>query len=226
VRLAKPHLDIGLFTNDIAAQRAFWSGTVGLRLDHELDMGPGWVQHRFDANGSVVKVNHRSAALPDCPPSGYVGLSIARSAQDEDWVGAHPGGDRVELVAHGSNGVVGIGITLATPDPGRLLDFYCTVLGFDQIGAHSIRCGDSVVFLVEGPGGTDMDDFAAPGFRYITFQVFDADHEMAEVADRGGRIVREALNFAGVARYGFVADPDGNWIEISARTSLTGIAVS
>jgi lactoylglutathione lyase len=25
-------------------------------------------------------------------------------------------------------------------------------------------------------------------------------------------------------RFGFVKDPDGNWIEISARASLTGIA--
>jgi lactoylglutathione lyase len=151
VRLAKPHLDIGLFTNDIGAHREFWARTVGVRLDHELAMGPGWVQHRFDANGSVVKVNHRSADLPDRPPSGYVGLSIARAAQSQHWGGTDPDGDRVELVAHGLR--------------------------------------------------------------------------MAGVAARGGRIVRPAVNFSGVARYGFVADPDGNWVEISARTSLTGVTV-
>jgi lactoylglutathione lyase len=33
LRLAKPHLDIGLFTNDIDAHLDFWAGTVGLRLD-------------------------------------------------------------------------------------------------------------------------------------------------------------------------------------------------
>jgi hypothetical protein len=31
------------------------------------------------------------------------------------------------------------------------------------------------------------------------------------------------VSFAGVAR--FVTDPDGDWIELSARTSLTGIEV-
>jgi hypothetical protein len=40
-----------------------------------------------------------------------------------------------------------------------------------------------------------------------------------------GTVVRDPVSYAGVARFGFVTDPDGNWIEISARTSLTGIPV-
>ncbi|MDP1789605.1 MAG: hypothetical protein Q8L12_03440, partial [Methylibium sp.] len=71
MRLLKPHLDIGLFTNQIAQQRSFWSDTVGLRLDHELDFGNGTVQHRYDAHGSVVKVNHYPTPLPEQPPTGY-----------------------------------------------------------------------------------------------------------------------------------------------------------
>jgi lactoylglutathione lyase len=226
VRLAKQHLDIGLFTNDIAAQRAFWADTVGLRLDHELEMAPGWVQHRFDAHGSVIKVNHRTEPLPDLPPSGYSALSIAAASGGSDWTGRHPGGDRVDLVASGSGGVVGIGITVASPDPGRLLEFYRTALEFEQVEPDVLRCGDSIFRIVEGPGGSDVEDFAAPGFRYTTVQVYDADREMDAIVSRGGRVVREPVNFAGIARYGFVSDPDGNWIEVSARTSLTGIAVS
>ena len=38
------------------------------------------------------------------------------------------------------------------------------------------------------------------------------------------RLAQAPVSLGQVARYGFVADPDGNWIEISARTSLTGIA--
>lgn len=223
LRLAKPHLDIGLFTNDIRSQRGFWSGTVGLRLDHELELAPGWVQHRYDANGSVVKVNHRKAELPDRPPSGIKALSIARTTQPADWAGVHPDGDRVELVEPGADLVVGIGITLSSPEPDRLADFYSFALELDRVAPGTLRCGDTVVRFVEGPGGLDVDDLAAPGFRYLTVQVFDADKEMAGIVDRGGRVVREAVSFAGVARYGFVADPDGNWVEISARTSLTGV---
>ena len=73
----------------------------------------------------------------------------------------------------------------------------------------------------------DLDDHVVgPGFRYLTVQVFDADAEMSGIVARGGRIVRDAVSFAGVARFGFVADPDGNWIEISARTSLAGIEIT
>lgn len=97
---------------------------------------------------------------------------------------------------------------------------------FEQVGPTVLRCGDSIVSITEGEGGQDSEDFAAEGFRYITVQVFDGDREMVTICERGGRVVRDAVNFAGVARYGFVADPDGNWIEISARTSLIGIAVS
>lgn len=224
MRLAKPHLDLGLFTNDIVAHRAFWSDTVGLRLDHELDMAPGWVQYRYDAHGSVIKVNHRVDPLVPRPPSGFVGLSIAAPAAL--FAGTHPDGGEVALVAPGSGGVVGIGITVAGPDSQRLLDFYCTALQFDQVAPDAARCGDSLVRFVDGPGGWLCDDVAAAGYRYLTVQVFDADAEMTAIASRGGRIVRDAVSFAGIARYGFVEDPDGNWIEISARTSLTGIAVS
>jgi len=62
MKLAKPHLDIGLFTANIAAHDAFWGEAVGLRLDHKLPVGNGWVQHRYDAHNSVVKVVSRLPA--------------------------------------------------------------------------------------------------------------------------------------------------------------------
>jgi lactoylglutathione lyase len=76
---------------------------------------------------------------------------------------------------------------------------------------------------VEGGGGDDGDDFIGLGFRYLTVQIFDADEACAQIVARGGRLGRPPVTLGTVARYGFVRDPDGNWIEISARTSLTGI---
>jgi lactoylglutathione lyase len=219
MKLAKSHLDIGLFTNAITQHREFWSDTIGLTFDHELEMAPGWVIHRFDAHGSVIKVNHRVDDLPHRPASGFATLTIARDTERDDWAGPHPDGDRVELVAPGTDGVTGIGITISTPNPDRLLDFY-------DAGPGRVRCGDSLVTVVEGPGGSDLEDYAAPGYRYLTVQVYDADDEMDGVVRRGGRIAREAVNYPGVARYGFVADPDGNWVELSARTQWTGVDVS
>lgn len=221
MRLAKPHLDLGLFTNDIEAHRSFWGETVGLRLDHELDFGNGTIQHRYDAHDSVIKVNHFPEPFAPAPPTGYAGLTIARAGPA--WSGPNPCGEPVRLVAPGTNGVVGIGITVSTPDVARMMRFYVEAMEFDRVSDTVARCGDSLLFVEEGPGGTESDDFVGPNFRYLTVQIFDADRACADIVARGGRLARAPVTLGEVARYGFVKDPDGNWIEISARASLTGI---
>ncbi|WP_308818724.1 VOC family protein [Pseudonocardia alni] len=226
MKLAKPHLDIGLFTNDVRAHRGFWADEVGVPFDHELPMGPGWAIHRFDAHGSVVKVNHRVEPLPARDPSGFATLTIAREGIGESRSLTGPGGEGVQLVEPGTDDVTRIGITITSPNPGRLVDFYATALEFDELGPDRLRCGDSILTVVEGPGGVDGPDHVAPGYRYLTVQIFDADREMAGVVRRGGRIARDPVDYPGIARYGFVADPDGNWTELSARTQWTGVEVS
>lgn len=222
MRLAKPHLDIGLFTNDIKAHQDFWQNTVGLRLDHELKLAPTITQHRYDAHDSVIKVNHFTEPFEPLPPSGYCGLVIA-CERDDVWEGQHPGGETVRLVPHGHDGVVGIGIVVSTPDPERMMQFYTEAMEFERVSAHVARCGDSLLFVVEGDGGQDSADFVGANFRYLTVQIFDADKACEEIVARGGRLGKKPISHGKVARYGFVLDPDGNWIEISARTSLTGI---
>jgi lactoylglutathione lyase len=225
MELAKPHLDLGLFTEDLARHRDFWGKEVGLRFDHAIPFDDNWTQHRYDAHGSVVKVNHYARqSLPPRPPTGYVGLTIAR----EDAVTRrlrHPGGQWIRLVAPGTDGVVRIGITVSTPDPARMMRFYTEAMEFERRDERSVRCGDSVLFVEEGPGGSETDDFIGPGNRYLTVQIFDADQACDAIVSRGGRLARAPIDFRGIARFGFVKDPDGNWIEISARASLTGRAV-
>ncbi len=222
MKLAKPHIDIGLFTNQIGDHRNFWAKQVGLVLDHELELEEGWVQHRFDAHGSVIKINHWGEALKDEPRSGYTGLAIA--SDGAAWQGEHPGGDQVRLVPSGEDGIVGIGITVTTPEPARMMDFYLGAMEFEEARPDTARCGDSLLFVEKGRGGSETPSFVAPNFRYLTVQIFDADEACAGIVARGGRLARAPVNFADVARYGFVSDPDGNWLELSARTSLTGTA--
>ena len=223
MRLAKPHLDIGLFTNDIASHRSFWSEDVGLRLDHELKLNNGWIQHRYDAHNSVIKVNHVTEPLTSQPRSGYSGLTIARAGNNSIWQGQHPNGDSVRLVPPGTDGIVGIGVTVSTPNPARMMAFYLNAREFEQAGPMIARCGDSLLFVEEGPGGSVTEDFMGPAFRYLTVQIFDADQACEQIVARGGSLGHEPVTFEDIARYGFVCDPDGNWIEISARASLTGI---
>lgn len=222
MKLAKPHLDLGLFTQRIGQQREFWGGTLGLRLDHELTLRPGWVQHRFDAHGSVIKVNHWTEDLPALPSTGYVGLSIVRNGAT--WEGNDADGNSVRLVPQGTNGLTRIGITVRTPNPARMMGFYVDAMEFERIDSRTARCGDTLLFVEEGPGGCEAKDFVGIGYRYLTVQIFDTDLAMDGIVARGGRLARAAVSFGTVARFGFVKDPDGNWIEISARTSLTGTA--
>lgn len=225
MHLAKNQLDVGLFTSDVAAQRGFWSDVVGLGPAHRLEIEPGWVQHRFDAHGSVIKVNHLAAGLPQAPPSGVTAVTVAVADRDGTWRGEHPGGGTVSVVGPGAGGVTGIGVTLSSPDPERLVAFYRDTLGFEATGPLAVRCGETPLAVVEGPGGSPTDDVVGPGYRYLTVQVHDVDHEIDEVVRRGGRLLRAPAFVAGVARIGFVADPDGTWIELSARASLTGIRI-
>lgn len=224
MKLAKPHIDFGLFTQDIAAHTAFWGEVVGLRLDLKLPLRRGWVQHRYDAHNSVVKVNHHEDAMPAWAPGGYTCLSIARDGV-APWEGQHPDGGRVRLVPTGTDGITRIGITVSTPDPARMMDFYVGAMEFERVAPRVARCGDTLLFVEEGPGGEWHEDFIAPGNRYLTVQIFDADEACAGIVARGGRLARVPVNYGDIARVGFVADPDGNWIEMSARASLTGVAV-
>ena len=78
MNLAKQHLDIGLFSTKRDEQLAFWQQTVGLPYDHLGKLGGGMQQHRHHMNGSILKMNHSRNPLPEAPPSGIIGLQIAR----------------------------------------------------------------------------------------------------------------------------------------------------
>lgn len=224
MRLAKQHLDIGMFTKSVDRHHAFWENAVGLRFDMELPVRAGWVQHRFDAHNSVIKVNQYSNPMLDSPPTGYIGLTIAR-AGGPVWEGMHPDGGRVRLVPKGTDGVVGIGITVATPNPARMMDFYIDAMEFECVAERVARCGDTLLFVEQGPGGVETEDFIGPGpgYRYLTIQIFDADKDTDGILRRGGRLASAPTDYGPIARVSFVKDPDGNWIEVSARASLTGV---
>src|SRR5215471_18739654 len=101
MQLAKPHLDIGLFSNKRDEQLAFWQGTVGLPYDHVGKLGGGMQQHRHHMNGSILKMNHARAPLPARAPSGIIGLRIAREGLAEPRPLAVPDGNKVTLVPKG-----------------------------------------------------------------------------------------------------------------------------
>jgi hypothetical protein len=110
--LAKPRLDIGLATNDLAPTLAFWQGEAGIPFDHLLPIRKGQDQHRHDVLGSVLKINHHADPLPDTPPSGYLELIVARAGLTAPVAMTDPGGARVSLVPPGHEGVTQIGVRI------------------------------------------------------------------------------------------------------------------
>ena len=84
------------------------------------------------------------------------------------------------------------------------------------------RCGSSIISFKKDYTAKRAGDIYGTGFRYITIQVRKADIEHEQILKRGGEEGLAPVTLGDVARFSFVRDPDGNWIEISQRASLTG----
>ena len=220
--LAKPHMDVGLFTNRRDAQLAFWQQEVGLAYDHMGKLGGGMQQHRHHANGSIVKVNHARDPLPPAPASGIVRVRIARPGLAAPRELVDPDGNRVLLVPPGHDGVTGIAIELEVNARDAHDRFWRHVMQFDSPAPGVYLCGDTRVMVVGERRVERCDEWRAPGWRYTTVQIRDCVAEHAGVLARGGEEGRPPIVLGDTVRYSFVRDPDGNFIELSQRASLVG----
>jgi len=226
MNLAKPRIDIGFATNHAPAALAFWQNEIGLPFDHTQPIRRGYKQHRHDLCGSVLKINQVYETLPDNPPSGYLELLIAREGLSAPRPMADPEGNWVSLVPKGTRGIERIGIRLGVRDVEAHRRFYVEALGLPQgeavDGALTFLAGDTVLIVEPAADAPEDAAFDGKGWRYITFQVFEVDREHAHVMAHGGREARAPVTLGTTARISMVRDPDGNWIELSQRASLTG----
>lgn len=223
MKLAKPRIDIGLSTNNIAPMLAFWQGEAAVPFDHLLPIRKGQNQHRHDANGSVLKINEHDAPLKDTPPSGYRALLIARAGAARAL--RDPDGNAVSLIPPGAEGVTQIGIRMAVRSLAAHRAFYTNAFGFAEEAyakGAAFRAGESLLLLEESADALADSTFDGKGWRYITAQVFKVDDEHKRVLDAGGREALAPLTLGSTARISMVRDPDGNWIELSQRASIVG----
>jgi catechol 2,3-dioxygenase-like lactoylglutathione lyase family enzyme len=221
IELAKQALDVGLFTNDRDAMLSFWQQTAGVPFSELLPLGGGLQQHRHAIGESVLKINHARAPLPDAAPGGIRRLLIARDGLAEPVDLTDPDGNAVVLVPPGHDGIRQLRIELVVNDLAAHRAFYGGALGLPALGADTWGCGVSQIRLIEGPATRDPEQ-QARGYRYLTIQVYDVKAVHAAILARGGREGRPPVRLGEVAHISFVRDPDGNWLEISQRKSLTG----
>ena len=224
MRLAKDRIDVGLFAVRLEPLLAFWQGEIGLKFDHLLPLGDGLRQHRHDLAGSVLKINEAREALPQNPPSGYRELVIARAGLSGPHTLQDPDGNRVMLVPPGHFGIGRIGVRLGVRDIAAHRHFYSHVLGLAPVAgvADAFACGDSVLMVEHDLHAPEAAEMTGPGYRYITIQVWNTNEAHGGILARGGWEGRPPETLGDIARISFVRDPDGNWIEISQRASLTG----
>lgn len=222
MNLAKFHLDVGLYTNNLEPMLEFWQNEVGLPFEEMLPLGGGSRQHRHAMNGSVLKINHSREAIAASTPSGYRELFVARDGISDHHRLTDPDGNIVTLVPRAEGWCDGIAVRLAVRSAAQFHHFFGEALGLEPAGSDSYRCGDTVLLFDEVPGTEPAGEIRGIGYRYLTVQVWDCDAEYSGILARGGADGRAPLTLGTTARFGFVRDPDGNWIEISQRASLTG----
>ncbi|MEQ8485994.1 MAG: VOC family protein [Pseudomonadales bacterium] len=219
VELAKPALDVGLFTNDRERMLAFWQQQAGAEFREDLPIGGGLLQHRHAYGDSVLKINHCRAPLADPGPCGIRRLLVARPGLGQPVDLVDPDGNRLRLVPQDE--VAQLRVELTVSHLAAHQDFYGGALGLPAIDDVTFRCGVSQIRLSQGDAAQDPPQ-RARGYRYLTIQVYDVRASHAHILAHGGREGRAPVRLGEVAHISFVRDPDGNWIEVSQRKSITG----
>lgn len=225
--LAKPHLDVGLFTNRASELGAFYSQQLGLPLAGLLPLGPlaplgaGLDQHRYTLSGSVLKINQCADPLPPAV-SGYRRLVIAAEDASYPRILPDPDGLEMELVPPGHEGVASIGIVYEVADVEAVARFLTIGLGAQPLGQERYRLGDTVLALRPAPGQPRSGTIRARGLTYLTVQVRDVLEAHRHLVDLGVEVVTPPARVGDVAAVSFVRDPGGNWIELAQRADLAG----
>jgi lactoylglutathione lyase len=218
--LVKPAIDVGVMSNQLEESQAFWGQQMRLPYDHLLKVGGGVHQHRYDLNGSVLKLNHSRNPLAEAV-TGYTRLRIASSSVSVPSPHQSPEGVSVVQVPVGFDGIEGIEILWRTADLERAQWFLEDALGAQRVGER-FRLGTTWFALEEDRGQQRTGARAGIGWRYITVQIADVEKEHQRLLALGVEEGSPPIRLGDTAYISFVRDPDGNWIELSQRASLTG----
>lgn len=218
MHLAKDRLDVALMTDRVEVLE-FWRDEVGIPIEEVLPIRRGFVQYRFDLCESVFKLNVIDDGVPPGRRSRVVEVVAAdaaragRSFTDVD-------GTTIRFVAPGDDGIEQLAIVLEVSDPTATRAYYVDVLGWEPLGDDAVRCARTIVRWRQGP--SPLPEMSERGWAYLTVQIHECDAEHAAVLARGGTEGAPPVTLGTTARYSLVRDPDGNWLEISQRASLTG----
>lgn len=227
--LAKQSVDVGIFTNNLEAMQEFYGKMLGLPFESVLPVGAGIKQHRYLANGSVIKLMHTTEPLARRHPGGYETIMIASSTVKIPRFLPDPDHNTVELIPTGHDDVTQLEIRVGVNEPELFADFYTKALGATSIGDNRFKIGETIIAVFHEPETPKapslpfanalevIKGMAGLGIRYITLGVKDCDASFSALKAAGAHEALAPVNFGTVARIAFVRDPDGNFIELAQR---------
>ena len=110
--------------------------------------------------------------------------------------------------------VLGIGgYFLRAADPVALGAWYRDCLGLDADEHGLWRPEDGPTVFATFESGTDYFGSRSQG-SMINFRVRDLEAMLAQLRAKGAAVAAESQEMAGVGRFGWVTDPEGNRIEL------------
>lgn len=227
--LAKQTVDVGIFTNNLEAMQEFYGKTLGLPFESVMPVGGGIKQHRYLANGSVIKLMHTTEALPRRHPGGYETIMIASPSAKIPRFLPDPDRNSIEVIPSGHDDVTQLEIRVGVTDPDVFAAFYTKALGATAISDNRFKVGETIIAIFHEPETKKkpilpfanalevVKGMAGLGIRYITLGVKDCEAAFAALKGAGAAEALAPVNFGTVARIAFVRDPDGNFIELAQR---------
>lgn len=219
ILLAKRAVDVGLMTNDWPAYQTNLE-RLGVHYDHLLKVGGGVHQHRYAIGESVLKVNsHRAPLEPRSSTLTSIRFAAGPRFCSQSWTS--PEGVGIESVPVGLDDIVDVEVRWRTSLPDEVVDFLCSALGGERSGRR-VRVGSSWIIVDPSDEVVASDELDGAGARYLTVQVHDVVAEHRRIVDLGYASAREPVRLGDTACISFVRAPDGTWIEVSQRASLTG----
>jgi catechol 2,3-dioxygenase-like lactoylglutathione lyase family enzyme len=210
VALARPVLDIGLFSDNPAMQR-FYTDTIGMPFVEAIEHSPTYREIFYAVNGASLKINYSDEPMA-AGTSGYRGLLIAREGVREPETIVDPDGLPVTIVPPGHRGVHQLGIVSVVPDVDAERRFFVEGLGAVEDG-DGLRLGDAVLFLQ--PGATERPGPTwRKGFNYFVVFVADCVGAHQRLLDLGAEHSVQPIRLADRCVFSWLRPPSGNWVEL------------
>ena len=128
----------------------------------------------------------------------------------------------IEAVPPGHAGIETIEVAWHTPDPAALVALLGAAFGAEEVEPGLVAIGRSRLRIEADAAAGEVGGLDATGIRYLTVQVWDCDREHERILGLGATGGAPPRTLGETARISFVRTPDGTWIELSQRASLTG----